>query len=705
MEHLRKEGGRMRRIRCVVVLLLALLLLCSGCMPFPGKPVSPEGTVTPQKPTQENTDQQALSPDDGEQLPDEPEETAPAFDLKEYLVEGSDDLYNITPLVTMGYVKKPIAYGFVSDTELVLIYKRVNGVRDTTYSAKCLDLTTGELTEYLPDWQASFREPVDEEETPGGSYIQLISARPLVLWDYVNDALYRPDQDVVTVELGEAFAYADFSVFQGEVYCIQSGMIYRVEQDGSMTLVYTLPTQMRYLYPVMGESDAYMTFAVTPSLDERYDVYLDLNPVTGEQYFYTRRYYDTYFDGISGTRLYAMTWPRTDQEPFGACVYDSAAHAKTVLPFPDALDAYIRSLYETEVSPTPAPGPDPEAFGDDWEDAGQKEQDPAFYEDDSVGYYTGFMAASLSGDSLAFYFGGVDDAIGRLYYWDLSQRTQSRWEPEPREVYEISVSDYGDLSKWARQIGDRYGVEILFGENVPTEFGGYYLYPASNEDYLWEALVMLDEVLGTYPKGFFDAGEDGYVRQTVFYLTGGMSASPDALFTPSAVGLAMESDGLSAIALDVESYPLDAGTVYHEITHIIDNRLTYLGVLDEEVWSSLNPEDADYFYCYVDEYGRSYEEFADFSYTTYSDAYYNGDYESVYFYDDYAKTFPTEDRARLMEYLLGYYDYVDPGYRGSHVQKKLAYYFQCIREGFDTTGWPERTIWEQRLYELQQGLW
>ena len=67
----------MRRIRCVVVLLLALLLLCSGCMPFPGKPVSPEGTVTPQKPTQENTDQQALSPDDGEQLPDEPEETAP----------------------------------------------------------------------------------------------------------------------------------------------------------------------------------------------------------------------------------------------------------------------------------------------------------------------------------------------------------------------------------------------------------------------------------------------------------------------------------------------------------------------------------------------------------------------------------------------------------------------------------------------------
>ena len=51
------------------------------------------------------------------------------------------------------------------------------------------------------------------------------------------------------------------------------------------------------------------------SLDERYDVYLDLNPVTGEQYFYTRRYYDTYFDGISGTRLYAMTWPNRGVNP------------------------------------------------------------------------------------------------------------------------------------------------------------------------------------------------------------------------------------------------------------------------------------------------------------------------------------------------------------------------------------------------------
>jgi hypothetical protein len=34
---------------------------------------------------------------------------------------------------------------------------------------------------------------------------------------------------------------------------------------------------------------------------------------------------------------------------------------------------------------------------------------------------------------------------------------------------------------------------------------------------------------------------------------------------------------------------------------------------------------------------------------------------------------------------------------GSGTRTKLQYYADCIRDCFDTEGWPERTLWEQVL--------
>ena len=69
--------------------------------------------------------------------------------------------------------------------------------------------------------------------------------------------------------------------------------------------------------------------------------------------------------------------------------------------------------------------------------------------------------------------------------------------------------------------------------------------------------------------------------------------------------------------------------------------------------------------------------------------------ESGYFITEYSLTYATEDRAVLMELAMSNYTWdFEPG---SGTRTKLQYYADCIRDCFDTEGWPEVTQWEQVL--------
>ena len=61
----------------------------------------------------------------------------------------------------------------------------------------------------------------------------------------------------------------------------------------------------------------------------------------------------------------------------------------------------------------------------------------------------------------------------------------------------------------------------------------------------------------------------------------------------------------------------------------------------------------------------------------------------------YALTFPTEDRAVLMAAAMeqNSWDFE----AGSGRRAKMQFYADCIRDCFDTTGWPQTTMWEQVL--------
>ena len=69
--------------------------------------------------------------------------------------------------------------------------------------------------------------------------------------------------------------------------------------------------------------------------------------------------------------------------------------------------------------------------------------------------------------------------------------------------------------------------------------------------------------------------------------------------------------------------------------------------------------------------------------------------DSGYFLSDYSMTYPTEDRAEILSYAM--YGYVEEYKRNPKVFDKLDYYSRCIRDCFDTTGWPDVTSWEEIL--------
>ena len=178
---------------------------------------------------------------------------------------------------------------------------------------------------------------------------------------------------------------------------------------------------------------------------------------------------------------------------------------------------------------------------------------------------------------------------------------------------------------------------------------------------------------------FFRQLPYGSMHQIRIELVGNIRVKEDMNTHPVSVG------GFAQAMADhylivVEGYAFDTETVFHELSHVIDKRLEWDAALrpqalfSEETWMSLQPEGF--------RYAHSYVEMPDevLAYET-----------SGYFISSYAMTFPTEDRATLMSTIMSDKTVLqeNPG-----MAEKMRYYSACIRDCFDTEGWPETTFWE-----------
>lgn len=186
-----------------------------------------------------------------------------------------------------------------------------------------------------------------------------------------------------------------------------------------------------------------------------------------------------------------------------------------------------------------------------------------------------------------------------------------------------------------------------------TDFGSFTASAPQETD---AARGLIAAALAQYPEGLLR--QLGPVEiLLVSELTG-----EDRFSHGSYAGFTQRAGNGWVIVLDAQA--CTAGTVHHELAHILDAILTEAGCLTEEDWMALCPSG----FAWGDE---NWEDYPDF------------------FCDAYAMTSIREDRARVFEDAMQ----LGPGVfdDAPALWLKLEYFSRALRDHFDTTGWPPKT--------------
>ena len=282
-----------------------------------------------------------------------------------------------------------------------------------------------------------------------------------------------------------------------------------------------------------------------------------------------------------------------------------------------------------------------------------------------------------------FLLGVGHDRSRKLLFWDVDAPVSGEDLPLQEEKEQGGVTADPALYARAKDIGDRYGVTIRIADQCALTYNLFAAYEVSTTAYIMYALDVMEQALAQYPAGYFEQLKFGNIQSIYFDLIGGLHPSDNSVYGGTYAGITLEQPGCYTVALDV--YTLTENNVYHEVTHMTDGKLSWDAKLrgdalfSEEAWNKLLPEGFAYAYTYQDLTGSSIWDYVN----------------SGYFVNDYACRYPTEDRATMVEMAMMGNDsiYAANPYLGA----KLDYYSRCIRDCFNTDGWPEVTAWEKIL--------
>ena len=229
------------------------------------------------------------------------------------------------------------------------------------------------------------------------------------------------------------------------------------------------------------------------------------------------------------------------------------------------------------------------------------------------------------------------------------------------EEYEITTTEiYADKNK---------------SEGEAPDSGGF-----DEAKAITDALDLLEKVLSDYPDGFFRQikcrGTKAYGIRFLFIA--GLSGDV------TAAGLESEGEDSFDIALNVTATNLEV-TMNHEIFHAIEGEIQKKDrrIFSDGEWNKLNPEGVVY--------AGSAANFGILTGYTFT----KDTSREIYYYDPYSRTSAKEDRARIFECAMC--PEIRPSsefFENIHVNAKLKYICETIREAFDTTGWEEPLKWE-----------
>ncbi len=276
----------------------------------------------------------------------------------------------------------------------------------------------------------------------------------------------------------------------------------------------------------------------------------------------------------------------------------------------------------------------------------------------------------------------------RLLFWDLSgalnpgeNLSMVSWD----EMHHAGGGESADpsLYAWAESISNQYGVSVRIADQCTHQFPDFSYDQLNDYDILTKGLTCVEQALRCYPDGFLSQLPYGSVREIQIYVASGLKGGEYFGEDRSYYGFANEDGSVYYIVLDAQI--IRESNIFHEISHIIDRRLEYDASLRDDAlyseadWMNLQPKGFEFRYDYSEIPALSQE--------------YTG-----WFIDDYSQSYPTEDRARIMEYAMNENTWEYTFRDAPHLVAKLQYYSDCIRDCFDTTGWPDVTYWEKPLH-------
>ena len=203
--------------------------------------------------------------------------------------------------------------------------------------------------------------------------------------------------------------------------------------------------------------------------------------------------------------------------------------------------------------------------------------------------------------------------------------------------HESSISDYqaymdNTVKTKVEELENKYHIDIVYKDDVNINNNTFKTTPESNNYLIIKALDSTEKFLKKFNAEFFDKFKDDEHKGIVLYLSGRIISNDKADTTPNPVGYNIRENNQYEMVIDITDVGLD-NTLCHELMHSIEMRLSSF---DYSSWFNKNPKN------YVYEY--SYRTNTNSKYTKSED-----NKNNVYFVDEYSKSYPTEDIARIFE--------------------------------------------------------
>lgn len=311
----------------------------------------------------------------------------------------------------------------------------------------------------------------------------------------------------------------------------------------------------------------------------------------------------------------------------------------------------------------------------------------AYISSDMYGKNQSLNFLAYNDKKLLYRVDDVENSSAELYLWDI----EGLRADTPAAFYEKQNYDFDRdrVDALIQEIRDDYSVEILYSEEDLGEFVGTYdLIAAENIRDIGKTLLRLRTCLAEYPEGFFEDLKGESYDRLLFYLCGGHQRNWE--YTIENVAATGGQNGSSLLlSFDVSSWASMRTVLLHEMMHLMESRIIDATLYDsltyQTYWEEyLNVPEYPYLYSYI------YEDNEENAKGTFGTA-----LEQAAFIDTYSKTFPIEDRARILENQL----YVrEPDYWNAPLlMRKAKFLTGIIREMFPSVkSSSEEVFWEHQ---------